>query len=191
MENYLIQQFTNELLGNVRSIVINNEPWFVGKDIATCLGYTDTDQAIRKHVDLEDKIGGGVDSTGASYPIVFTDSSGRQQVQYPVWINESGLYSLIFSSKLPAAKEFKHWVTSQVLPTMRKIGFNNSMRILMEENIKLNEAIESYEANSYGSNIREAYVTSELYQIKSKIKKSDLPEDLKTFLTTFDENWED
>lgn len=187
MENYLIQQFTNELFGSVRSLEIKGEPWFVGRDIASCLGYSRPNDAINDHVSVEDKWGG--ESTLHNNAPYVIDNMGR--TQYPVWINESGLYSLIFSSKLPAAKEFKHWVTSQVLPTMRKIGFNNSMRILMEENIKLKGAIESYEANSYGSNIREAYVISELYQIKSKIKKSDLPEDLKTFLTTFDENWED
>jgi len=112
-----IQLFTNELFGNVRSIIDSNgNPWFVGADVASCLGYIDTDQAIRKHVDMEDKIfkDGGVVSTGASFPppITFIDSMGRRQTQYPVWINESGLYSLIFGSKLPAAKQFKHWVIS-------------------------------------------------------------------------------
>ena len=84
--------------------MIDNEPWFVGKDVASALGYSDTAQAIRKNISDEDKMGGLADAPS------ITDSMGR--TQYPVWINESGLYSLILSSKLPTAKQFKHWVTA-------------------------------------------------------------------------------
>lgn len=87
---------------------VNNEPWFVGKDVAIVLGYSNPQKAIRDHVEDEDK---GVNE-------MFTPG-GKQQL--PI-INESGLYSLILSSKLPNAKQFKRWVTSEVLPTIRKHG---------------------------------------------------------------------
>lgn len=87
----------------------------MGKDVAEALGYNDTVNALKKHVLKEDKIMGCQNTT----PSV-TDSMGR--TQYPVWINESGLYSLILGSKLEKAKEFKHWVTAEVLPTIRKTG---------------------------------------------------------------------
>lgn len=109
MENKL-QVFTNEQFGEVRITMINNEPWFVGKDVADVLGYINTRKAIGDHVDEDDKTDG----------VTIRDSIGRKQ--NPVCINESGLYSLIFSSKLLKAKEFKHWVTSEVLPQIRKTG---------------------------------------------------------------------
>ena len=92
----------------VRSLLISNEPWFVGKDVADVLGYADTNQAIRKHVDNEDRLTRRFDGTGQSRDMTI--------------INESRLYSLVLSSKLPSAKKFKRWVTSEVLPTLRKTG---------------------------------------------------------------------
>lgn len=100
--------FNHPEFGNLRCIEKDGEPWFVGKDVAAALGYGDTTQAIRKHVDPEDK--GGVE---------MTTPGGKQKV---IIINESGLYSLIFGSKLEKAKRFKHWVTSEVLPCIRKHG---------------------------------------------------------------------
>ena len=94
----------------VRTVTIDDEPYFVGKDIATILGYSNTRDALAKHVDIEDK------NTVAIHDGI-TRGNPNQTV-----INESGLYSLILSSKLPQAKEFKHWVTSEVLPTIRKHG---------------------------------------------------------------------
>ena len=94
--------------GELRTVEINGEPWFVGKDVATALGYTDTFGALKKHVDTADKQNCQNDS--------FNTPRGM------TIINESGLYSLILSSKLPSAKEFKHWVTSEVLPSIRKNG---------------------------------------------------------------------
>ena len=88
----------------------NGEPYFVGKDVAEILGYTNPRKAILDHVDEEDKTDG----------VTIRDSIGRAQT--PVLINESGLYSLILSSKMPNAKRFKHWITSEVLPTLRKTG---------------------------------------------------------------------
>ena len=107
MENN-IKIFENSEFGKVRVVDVEGEPWFVGKDVAAVLGYTDVRQAIRKHVDDEDK--GGVE---------MTTPGGTQKV---VCINESGLYALILSSKLPKAKQFKRWVTSEVLPSIRKTG---------------------------------------------------------------------
>lgn len=93
---------------DVRSLLINSEPWFVGRDVAEVLGYADTNQAIRKHVDNEDRLTRRFDGTGQSRDMTI--------------INESGLYSLVLSSKLPSAKKFKRWVTSEVLPALRKTG---------------------------------------------------------------------
>lgn len=100
--------FSNNEFGEIRVLQINNEPWFVGKDVAIILGYKDSDQAIRKHVDEEDKLNRQIKGLG---------QSRNMKV-----INESGLYSLILSSKLPNAKKFKRWVTSEVLPAIRRTG---------------------------------------------------------------------
>ena len=103
-----LQIFKNTEFGEIRTMTIDNEPWFVGKDVASILGYVDTSDALKKHVDTEDKL-----------TRRFADS-GQNREMYV--INESGLYSLILSSKLPKAKEFKRWVTSEVLPAIRKHG---------------------------------------------------------------------
>lgn len=99
----------------VRSLLISNEPWFVGKDVAEVLGYDNPSKAIRVHVEEEDKRVGVQNVT----PYII-DSLGRKQ--HPTFINESGLYALVFGSKLPSAKKFKRWVTSEVLPALRKTG---------------------------------------------------------------------
>lgn len=100
--------FQSEEFGEVRTVTIDGEPWFVGKDVAEALGYGDTNQAIRKHVTEDDKLTRRF------------DGSGQNREMYI--INESGLYALIFGSKLESAKRFKHWVTSEVLPSIRKHG---------------------------------------------------------------------
>ena len=105
-----IKIFNNEEFGDIRTVTIDGEPWFVGKDVAEILGYSNTRKALLDHVDEDDKTDG----------VTIRDSIGREQT--PVLINESGLYSLILSSKLPTAKKFKHWVTSEVLPSIRKTG---------------------------------------------------------------------
>ena len=100
--------FNHPEFGNLRCIEKDGEPWFVGKDVATALGYNDTSDALKKHVESEDKL-----------TRRFADSGQNRQM----WIiNESGLYSLILSSKLESAKRFKHWVISEVLPCIRKHG---------------------------------------------------------------------
>lgn len=103
-----IQIFKNDEFGQVRTTTINGEPWFVGKDVADILGYSNPRDAISKHVDDEDKGVANCDTLG-----------GRQTLSI---INESGLYALIIGSKLPTAKKFKRWVTSEVLPSIRKTG---------------------------------------------------------------------
>ena len=117
--------FQNKEFGQVRTVTIDGEPWFVGKDVAVALGYSEPQKAIREHVESNDKMGvrngqspTGVESQNATPYII--DDMGRKQ--FPVWINESGLYALIFGSKLESAKKFKHWVTSEVLPAIRKNG---------------------------------------------------------------------
>lgn len=103
-----IRVFENKKLGSIRSVVIDEEPWFVGKDVAEILGYSNSSKALIDHVDEDDKL---------------NNKSLSSLGQRGGWIiNESGLYSLILSSKLPKAKEFKHWVTSEVLPSIRKHG---------------------------------------------------------------------
>ena len=102
--------FNNQNFGQVRTIERNGEPWFVGKDIAEKLGYINPRKALADHVDTEDKSNG----------VTIRDTIGRNQ--NPTIINESGLYSLVLSSKLPNAKEFKRWITSEVIPAIRKHG---------------------------------------------------------------------
>lgn len=103
-----LQIFNSPEFGQVRTIQQNGEPWFVGKDVAEILGYKDTSDAMKKHVDIEDKL-----------TRRFADSGQNREMYI---INESGLYSLILSSKMPKAKEFKRWVTSEVIPAIRKTG---------------------------------------------------------------------
>lgn len=107
MENKAMQVFNNPEFGKVRVVTIDKEPWFVGKDVAMALGYTNPQKAIRDHVDAED--------TTVNDSFTVNGTKG-------ILINESGVYSLIFGSKLPTAKKFKHWVTSEVLPDIRKHG---------------------------------------------------------------------
>lgn len=115
--------FNHPQFGNLRTVEINGQPWFVGKDVAEALGYKNTADAIGKHVDTEDKLLSQIAMAG--------------QMRAATIINESGLYSLILSSKLPSAKDFKHWVTSEVLPSIRK----NGTYIRNQENMTLAEIV--------------------------------------------------
>lgn len=108
MEENKVTLFTNEELGSVRALEIDGEPYFVGKDVAVALGYKEPQKAVRERVAPEDRGVSKMDTPG-----------GKQEMAI---INESGLYSLILSSKLPKAKEFKHWITAEVLPVIRKTG---------------------------------------------------------------------
>lgn len=103
-----LQIFNSPEFGQIRTIERDGEPWFVGKDVAAALGYTDLNKAIMMHVDEEDKL---------------NDKMASSLGQRGGWfINESGLYSLVLSSKLPGAKQFKRWITSEIIPTIRKHG---------------------------------------------------------------------
>ena len=121
-----LQIFSNPEFGQVRTVEIDGQPWLVGKDVAEALGYKNPQRAIRDHVDDEDR---GVTKT--------VTPSGEQEI---LIINESGLYSLILSSKMPKAKAFKHWVTSEVLPALRR----NSVY----ETVKAQQHIEQLEATN-------------------------------------------
>lgn len=103
-----LQIFNSPEFGAIRTIEKDGEPWFVGKDVAAALGYEKPTDAVRKHVDVEDR---GISK--------METPSGAQETTI---INESGLYSLVLSSKLPTAKKFKRWVTSEVIPSIRKHG---------------------------------------------------------------------
>ncbi len=131
-----LQIFNSEEFGDIRTVTINNEPWFVGKDVAEALGYSKPLNALSAHVEKDDSLKRGL-----------TDSLGREQEA--IFINESGLYALIFGSKLESAKRFKHWVTSEVLPAIRKTGAyqkpmttDQKIQLLAQGNVELTEKIE-------------------------------------------------
>ena len=115
--------FKNSEFGEIRTVEIGGEPWFVSKDMADILGYTNTAKAIRDHVDDEDKLTERIVLSGQNREVIF--------------INESGLYSLILSSKLPNAKAFKRWVTSEVLPSIRKHGLYAKEELLDNPDIAI------------------------------------------------------
>lgn len=131
--------FSNPEFGQVRTVEIDGAPWLVGKDVAAALGYKNHKDALDRHVDAEDK--------RQSDEVVIHDPMGREQ--HPTIINESGLYSLILSSKMPKAKAFKHWVTSEVLPAIREHGAYESVKAkqhieqLEATNTRLNAAIQA------------------------------------------------
>lgn len=130
-----LQIFNSKEFGDIRTVTIENEPWFVGKDVATALGYSNPQKAVRDHISEEDR---GVNEMDTP--------SGRQNLAI---INESGLYALIFGSKLESANRFKHWVTSEVLPAIRKTGSyqkpmttDQKIQLLAQGNVELTEKIE-------------------------------------------------
>lgn len=118
-----LQIFENKEFGKIRTVEINNEPYFVGKDVADILGYSNARKALTDHVDEDDKGVTKCDTLGGS--------------QNMTVINESGLYSLILSSKLPTAKKFKRWVTSEVLPSIRKHGMYATDELIANPDIAI------------------------------------------------------
>lgn len=124
MESNAMKIFSNPEFGEIRTEVINNEVWFVGKDVAEALGYAKPLNALATHVDNDDSLKQGL-----------TDSMGRSQET--IFINESGVYALIFGSKLESAKRFKHWVTSEVLPSIRKTGSYHTQPLTTAGQIQL------------------------------------------------------
>ena len=131
-----LQIFSNPEFGQVRTVEIDGQPWLVGKDVAVALGYAKPQNAIARHVDDEDQKVAPIQGT----------PGGEQEM---LIINESGLYSLILSSKMPKAKAFKHWVTSEVLPAIRRDGVYQSVKAqqhieqLEAVNARLNTAIQN------------------------------------------------
>lgn len=155
--------FKNERFGSIRTTEINGEVWFVGKDVATALGYSNTRDALVNHVSGEDR-----------NTVAIRDGNKGNPNQ--VVINESGLYSLIFGSKLESAKDFKHWVTSEVLPSLRKTGAytvsvpqksKDELNVIAEQNkvAKANiylELSKKYGGNKDYAQILDAYATKSL-----------------------------
>lgn len=131
--------FNNPEFGTIRTVEINGEVWFVGKDVAQALGYGDTDQALRRHVDDEDKLTRNFDGSGQNRSMTI--------------INDSGTYSLILSSRLPNAKKFKHWITSEVIPSIRKTGsYTTKAKEIAENNASKRLHIMEMNARSRAAN---------------------------------------
>ena len=132
-----IQIFNNPDFGDIRTVEIDGEAWFVGKDVAGALGYAKPLGAVSTHVEKDDSLKRGL-----------MDSLGREQET--IFINESGLYALIFGSKLDSAKKFKKWVTSEVLPAIRKngsytmpISTNDNIMLLAQGHMELQQEVDS------------------------------------------------
>ena len=132
-----LQIFNSEEFGDIRTVTIENEPWFVGKDVAEALGYSNASKAVSTHVGEEDRILKVLEADSQNGNVVKTQTA---------LINESGLYALIFGSKLESAKRFKHWVTSEVLPAIRKTGAyqkpmttDQKIQLLAQGNVELTE----------------------------------------------------
>ena len=164
MESQLqLFKFENQ---QVRTLKINGDPWFVGKDLTDILGYSNSRDALNRHVDPEDKDVAKLDTLG-----------GKQEQTI---INESGMYSLILSSKLPNAKKFKHWVTSKVLPAIRKNGSYQlpqtpeaRLKLAMEATIHLDERMTNVEKDvDFIKNTSEIDSTQRFKLRKARDRKS-------------------
>ena len=152
-----LQIFKNEQFGQVRMVEIEGQPWLVGKDVAEILGYAKPLDAISRHVDEDDSVKYGL-----------TDNLGR--TQNTIIINESGLYSLILSSKLPQAKEFKRWVTSEVLPSIRKHGMYATDQLLNDPDLAIAafQALKAERTKSKELEVQNSKLQSELDEMKPK-----------------------
>lgn len=153
--------FNNPEFGEIRTVEVDGEPWLVGKDVAQALGYSNTKDAVSRHVDTEDK-------RGSRFPT----PSGQQELTI---INESGLYSLVLGSKLPSAKKFKRWVTSEVLPSIRKNGmyllpkdYPSALRALADSE-EQRMALECTNATLAAENERQAQVIAEFEPIRQYV----------------------
>lgn len=152
-----LQIFKNEQFGQVRMVEIDGQPWLVGKDVAEILGYAKPLDAISRHVDEDDSVKYGL-----------TDNLGR--TQNTIIINESGLYSLILSSKLPQAKEFKRWVTSEVLPSIRKHGMYATDQLLNDPDLAIAafQALKAERTKNKELEVQNSKLQSELDEMKPK-----------------------
>ena len=153
-----LQIFKNAEFGSVRTVTVEGEPHFVAKDVAEILGYSNPRDAINKHVDEEDKGVAKCDTLG-----------GKQELTV---INESGLYSLILSSKMPNAKKFKRWVTSEVLPTIRKHGLYAMDEVLANPNILINALLELKAEREKNANLQAVVAVQSQQMIEMQPKVS-------------------
>lgn len=162
-----LEIFKNNEFGDIRVAIINNEPWFVGRDIATSLGYKEPSNAVRRLVDKEDRM--IFQLTDNQWGWIYTPSDNQPIKEIGI-INESGLYTLVLSSKLESAKRFKRWVTSEVLPSIRKTGsysimpkdYASALRALADEVEAKNKVIA--EKAQVEEERRQAVKTIELQQ---------------------------
>lgn len=170
MEN--LTTFTNEVFGNIRGLEINGEAWLVGKDVASSLGYKNTKDALSKHVDEEDK--------------QLIQRSQFATLEIPnrglMVINESGLYSLIFGSKLPEAKKFKSWVTSEVLPQIRKTGGYIPVNEEDDEKTIMAKALQIMDKTIKEKNIKIEELEEDKYKLEGLAIKGYSLKDLSTCL---------
>lgn len=157
-----LQIFNSPEFGQVRSIMIEGEPWFVGKDVAAALEYSNTGKAVSTHVDAEDRILKILEADSQNGNVVKTQTS---------IINESGLYSLILSSKMPNAKKFKRWVTSEVLPALRKTGSYSITPEIQERKLTADDYLRAASIISTCKNERLPYVLDLLKKSGIKIPK--------------------
>lgn len=160
-----IQVFPSEEFGDIRTLVIKGEPWFVGIDVAKALGYKKPTGAVTNNVDEDDTLTEGV-----------TDSMGR--IQSTLIVNESGLYSLIFNSKLESAKAFKKWVTSKVLPSIRKTGgygvpqtIPEQIQLLAQGNVELNKRVDDIQAEVENIKSDLPILPLEAYEIEKTVRR--------------------
>lgn len=163
-----IQIFNNPDFGDIRTVEIDGEAWFVGKDVAGALGYAKPLGAVSTHVEKDDSLKRGL-----------MDSLGREQET--IFINESGLYALIFGSKLDSAKKFKKWVTSEVLPAIRKngsytmpISTNDKIMILAQGHMELQQEVDSIKKDMESLKMDLPILPVEEDRITSAVKRKGL-----------------
>lgn len=191
-----IQIFTNDQFGQIRTIEQNGEPWFAGADIAKALGYANTKDAILTHVDDDDRrlvqrseiatFENHLPKEAFPFDFVTSDIPNRGLT----FINESGVYSLVFASKLPAAKQFKHWVTSEVLPALRKHQVyatpEMTEKILNDPDflIKSLEALKQERQKNQRLTAENAMQTQQIAEMKPKVSYYDIVLQCKTLIKT-------
>lgn len=171
MKKFNITPFFKKEFGEIRVIEKNNEPWFVGKDVAKSLGYKNVNDALFKHVDEEDK------------EVVKCDTLGGQQ--NVTVINESGLYSLVLKSKLEGAKQFKRWVTSEVLPSIRKHGMYAKDELLNNPDLMIAVATELKQEREQRKQLEleKAMLIQENNELKPKADYTDMVLQNKSLMT--------
>jgi len=162
-----LQEFVNQDFGEIRGLNYQDMPWLVGKDVAVCLGYKKPENALTSHVDADDKTTTLIQGSGSNYKSKTTI------------INESGFYSLVFGSKLPTAKQFKHWVTSEVLPQIRQTG---GYVVEDRESEFVEKYFPSFNDETKLSMVQDLLKTNKKYkaQIKSLQPKAEAYKDLMT-----------